>query len=408
MATNQRFKYRGINMKGRPVRGVMGAASEVDLYARLQSSGIELVQCSSMDKKKGPLAGMSFGNKVKVRDLIQLFLHMEQMQSAGVPLLDALADIRDTTEQDGLRDMMAEINRDVSEGSSLSEALAQHPKVFTNLYISLIAAGEETGDLTSSYLQLIKYLKWIDKMQAKVRKATRYPMILVAVVILTVVIMLGFVVPEIVGFIENLDQELPFATTSLMATSNFFQSYWWAVLAAPVVLVIGWFAARRMSDDIAYRQDVFMISTPVFGPLIRKINVARFSQTFGALFASGIDVLQGLDHASKTVDNLAIADALDGVREMVKAGSPLSEAFNASGEFPSMVVRMLKVGEESGNLTVVLDQVSEFYTADVDEAVEGLIAMIEPSLTAILGGMILWIAVAVFGPIYSSFDDLGF
>jgi type IV pilus assembly protein PilC len=117
-------------------------------------------------------------------------------------------------------------------------------------------------------------------------------------------------------------------------------------------------------------------------------------------------VLQGLEHASKTVNNRAIADALEGVREQVKAGSPLSEAFNASGEFPSMVVRMLKVGEESGNLTVVLDQVSEFYTADVDESVEGLIAMIEPSLTAILGVMILWIAVAVFGPIYSSFENL--
>jgi type IV pilus assembly protein PilC len=159
-------------MKGRPIKGVMGAANEVDLYNRLQSSGMELVQCQLLNKKKGALAGMMGSRGVKVRDLIQLFLHMEQMQSAGVPLLDALGDIRDTTENDQLRDMMTEIHRDVSEGSSLSEAIAQHPKVFTNLYISLIAAGEETGDLTSSYLQLIKYLKWVDKMQAKVRKAT--------------------------------------------------------------------------------------------------------------------------------------------------------------------------------------------------------------------------------------------
>lgn len=393
-------------MKGRPIKGVMGAANEVDLYNRLQSSGMELVQCQLLNKKKGALAGMMGARGVKVRDLIQLFLHMEQMQSAGVPLLDALGDIRDTTENDQLRDMMTEIHRDVSEGSSLSEAIAQHPKVFTNLYISLIAAGEETGDLTSSYLQLIKYLKWVDKMQAKVRKATRYPMILICVVILTIVVMMGFVVPQIVGFIKNLDQELPIYTTALMATSDFFKVYWWAVLSAPVALAFLWFFLRRMSDDIAYKQDVFMLSMPLFGPLIRKINIARFAQTFGALFASGIDVLQGLDHASKTVNNRAILDALDGVKEQVKAGSPLSEAFNTSGEFPSMVVRMLKVGEESGNLTVVLDQVAEFYTADVDESVEGLIAMIEPSLTALLGGMILWIAVAVFGPIYGSFENL--
>lgn len=406
MATNQRYKYRGINMKGRPVRGVMGAANEVDLYNRLQGGGIELIHCALLDKKKGRLAGLGLGGKVKVRDLIQLFLHMEQMQSAGVPLLDSLADIRDTTEQDNLRDMMAEIHRDVSEGSSLSEAIGRHPKVFNNLYISLIGAGEETGNLTSSYLQLIKYLKWIDKMQSKIRKATRYPTILVIVVILTVVVMMGFVVPQIVGFIKNLDQELPIYTTALMATSDFFKAYWWAVLIAPVIMVASWFIARRLSDDIAYRQDVFLLTVPIFGPLIRKISIARFAQTFGALFASGIDILQGLEHASKTVSNKAILDALNEVREKVKAGSPLSEAFNASGEFPSMVVRMLKVGEESGNLTVVLDQVAEFYTADVDEAVEGLIAMIEPFLTALLGGMILWIAVAVFGPIYSSFENL--
>lgn len=393
-------------MKGRPIKGVMGAANEVDLYNRLQSSGMELVQCQLLNKKKGALAGMMGSRGVKVRDLIQLFLHMEQMQSAGVPLLDALGDIRDTTENDQLRDMMTEIHRDVSEGSSLSESIAQHPKVFTNLYISLIAAGEETGDLTSSYLQLIKYLKWVDKMQAKVRKATRYPMILIGVVILTIVVMMGVVVPQIVGFIKNLDQELPIYTTALMATSDFFKAYWLAVLSTPVIMVFLWFFTRRMSDDIAYKQDVFMLSMPLFGPLIRKINIARFAQTFGALFASGIDVLQGLDHASKTVNNRAILDALDGVKEQVKAGSPLSEAFNTSGEFPSMVVRMLKVGEESGNLTVVLDQVAEFYTADVDESVEGLIAMIEPSLTALLGGMILWIAVAVFGPIYGSFENL--
>ena len=144
------------------------------------------------------------------------------------------------------------------------------------------------------------------------------------------------------------------------------------------------------------------------GPLIRKINIARFAQTFGALFASGIDILKCLESARSTVTNLAIAEALESSQELVKAGSPLSEAFNASGEFPSLVIRMLRIGEESGNLTVVLDQVAEFYTNDVDEAVQGLITMIEPLLTGILGIMILWIAVAVFGPIYSSFEDMDF
>jgi type IV pilus assembly protein PilC len=404
---NERFKYRAINNKGRPVRGVISAANETDLYNQLQSAGLELVQCASMSKKRGLLANIGM-KKVKVRDLIQLFLHMEQMQSAGVPLLEALGDIRDTTDLDRLRDILSDVYRDVSEGSSLSEAMAQHPKVFTKLYVSLIASGEETGDLTSSYRHLIKYLKWVDDMQTKVRKATRYPTILVVVIVVTIVFMMAVVVPQIVGFIEFLGQDLPFYTTALIATSKFFKAYWWAVLIAPVLAFVLFKVMRKSSDTFRFESDKILLDIPIMGPLIRKISIARFAQTFGALFASGIDVMQGLRNARETVTNLYLVDALEGVEQQVAAGSPLSESFNASGEFPSMVVRMLKVGEESGNLTVVLDQVADFYTKDVDEAVQGLIAMIEPFLTALLGVMIAWIAIAVFGPIYSSFENMDF
>lgn len=404
----QRFKYRAINNKGRPVRGVISAQSEVDLYKQLQSAGLELVQCASMDKKRSlPGAGL-LAPKVKVRDLIQLFLHLEQMQDAGVPLLDALGDIRDTTDHNALRDMMTEIHRDVSEGSSLSEALAMHPKVFKSLYVSLVGSGEETGDLTASYRQLVKYLKWVDAMQTKVRKATRYPMIVTVVVIITILVMMTVVVPQIVGFIGNIGQEIPWYTTALMNTSDFCVNYWWGILATPFVLVGLFLGLRKVSADFAYRLDLMLITMPIFGPIFRKINVARFSQTFAAMFASGIDILKGLRAAQTTVNNLALNEALDGIYEQVQSGSPLSDSFNASGEFPSMVVRMIKVGEESGNLTVVLEQVSEFYTNDVDEAVDGLIAMIEPFLTLFLGGMIIWIAAAVFGPIYSSFENIDF
>ncbi len=380
---------------------------------------MELLQCAPLVKKKGALGGLALTKKVTVRDLIQLFMHLEQMQGAGVSLLDALADIRDATDHDGLRDIMAEICRDVSEGAALSEAMALHPKVFKPLYVSLIASGEETGDLTSVYLHLIHFLKWIDEMQAKVRKATRYPMILVVVILITIYVMMGHVVPDIVGFIENIDQAIPWYTQWLMNTSDFFADPVFSLLGfpvsggmllllAPVVLFFILKAIRTLSDDMAYRFDTIALSVPIAGPLIRKINIARFAQTFGALFASGIDILKSLDSARGTVANLALAEALDVVYERVQTGAPLSTAFNETGEFPSMVVRILKVGEESGNLTPVLEQVSEFYTKDVDEAIQGLISMIEPFLTMVLGGMIAWIALAVFGPIYSSFENIGF
>jgi type IV pilus assembly protein PilC len=400
-----KYKYRAINGLGKPVRGVLTAANEQDLFAQLQEAGLELITCSDSSKKHGFLSG--FGKKkITIRELIQFFMNLRQMQAAGIPLLDSFADLRDTADNDHFRDVLSELYRELSEGSSFSEAMESHPKVFSNLHVSLISSGEENGDIQGSCRQLVKYLKWVDSMQSMVRKATRYPMFLLAAVILTVVVMMAFVVPQIVGFISSLDQELPFSTRSLMATSDFFVAHWLEVIIGLVSFVAIVIALFRTSDGFAYQVDSLMLRTPIMGDLIRKINIARFSQTFGSLFKGGIDVLKALDAASNTVTNRVLKRGLDDVQEYVKSGDSLSVAMNKSGEFPSMVVRMLRVGEESGNLTEVLDQVAEFYTNDVDEEVQKVIAMIEPSLTAILGGMILWIAVGVFGPIYSSFENL--
>lgn len=413
----KRYKYKAINENGRAIRGTIAAASESDLYNQLQVAGMELIDCSVQEDKGSFISSRLTGKRIKTRDLIQFFVHMEQMQSAGVPLMDALGDVRDTTENDQLRDITTEIYRDVADGSSLSDAMARHPKVFHNLYVSLVRAGEETGDLTFIYVQLIKYLKWMDDMHSKVKKATRYPIIVTFVVLLVIVVMMGFVVPQIVGFLDNLDQELNIFTTSLQATSKFFSTPLFhilglpipgglVVLSVPVILYAAIKALKKASNEFAYRYDMMMLSMPLVGPLIRKITIARYAQTFGSLFSSGIDIVSALRSARQTVENLAMVEALEAVEKYVESGSSLSEAFNACGEFPSLVVRMVRIGEESGNLGPVLTQVSDFYTKDVDEAVQAMITMIEPLLTAILGVMILWIAVAVFGPIYSMLETI--
>ena len=403
----ERYKYRAINAKGRPTRGVISAANEVDLYAQLQTAGMELLDCSpiSTGRKFNLSARLE---KVETRDLIEMFIHMEQMQSAGVPMLDSLSDIRDASEKQVMRDVMSDIARDVTEGSSLSEAMERHPKVFKTLYVSLLKAGEETGNLTSAYKQLVEYLKWVDQLQVRVKKATRYPMVVGAVVFLTIVVMMGYVVPQVVGFISGMDQELPFYTVALMACSEFFQAYWWVVIMMPILMFFAVKFLKKISWEFAYQWDRLMLKAPIAGSIIRKITIARYAQTFGALYSSGINVISALKSARETVTNLAMVEAMESVEEYVQAGSPLSDAFNASGEFPSMVIRMLKIGEESGNLKKVLDQISDFYTKDIDDTIDGLIAMIEPGLTAVLGILILWIAAAVFGPIYSSFENIDF
>lgn len=392
------------------------ALNENDLYRQLQTAGLELVDCSAIrNQASGGAAGL-FAPKIVLRDIIQFFIQMEQMQSAGVPLLESLGDIRDTTDKTVFRDMLAEIHRDVSDGTSLSEAMVKHPKVFKPLYVSLVAAGEETGDLTSSYLQLVKYLKWVDAIQAKIRKATRYPIIVTVVVLGTIIFMMTSVVPQIVGFLKFLDLELPWFSVWLIATSNFFVepqfhifglpiygSY--IVVAVPTAIFLLIKFLRKSSESVAYNLDKMYVNAPVIGPIIRKISIARYAQTFAALYASGISILSALKSARETVSNLVMIEAMETVEVQIREGNPLSKSFNASGEFPSMVVRMVKVGEESGNLTPVLDQVSEFYTHDVNEAIEGMIEMIQPTLTAILGLMIAWIAAGSLGPIYMNLGN---
>jgi type IV pilus assembly protein PilC len=283
--------------------------------------------------------------------------------------------------------------------------------------LSLIKAGEDTGDLTAVYRQLVKYLKWVAEMQSKVKKAMTYPIIVMVVVLLTICVMMGIVVPQIVDFIRNMDRELGWITTSLIATSDFFKNPLFhifglpvpggvIVLLTPVILFSILKGMCRLSDNFEYHVHSMMLKTPILGNLIRKTSIARYAQTFGALFASGIDVISALKSARQTVNNRVLLEAMEMIENYVQTGSPLSEAFNYSGEFPSMVVRMLKIGEESGNLTVVLEQVSEFYTKDVDETVTSLIATVEPTLTGILGLMILWIAAGVFGPIYAMIGEL--
>ncbi len=401
-----KYNYRALNKSGRPVRGSLTAANETDLFQQLQEGGFELIDCKAVNTK-GSKFKIGGGGRVQVRDKIQLFVHLEQLQKAGVPLLDGLADIRDTTESAKLRDVATEIHREVSEGASLSEAMSKHPTVFDQIFVSLISSGEETGNLINSFAQVVKQLKWQDAMQSKIKKATRYPKILMVVVTGVISLMMGYVVPEVTGFLANIGQELPPVTVALINTSSFVTNYGLYLLVGFVVGLVLFKVLRRTSEPFKYHTDYLSLRVPVLGPLSQKIALSLFCQTFAVLFNSGLEVLKCLKSASNTSTNLVIKSALENVEEQVREGNPISKSLETTGEFPVMVVRMIKIGEESGNLSGVLEQVAEFYDKDVNEAVDAMIQMIEPALTVVMGGMILWIVAGVFGPIYNSFESVG-
>ena len=242
------------------------------------------------------------------------------------------------------------------------------------------------------------------------RKATRYPMIVVTVVGLTIIIMMAYVVPEITQFFSNLSEngKLPLLTVALMATSAIFRSYWWLMIGSIVAFVTGLVTLRHMSERFLLWTDRLMLDMPVFGPLVRKMNIARFVHTVSVLYVAGIPLLEGLRTAANTLTNRVLRASIDEVLEAITAGRSLSDALTGTGEFPQIVPLLVKTGEETGRMEMMLNQIASFYNADVDEEVQKMIAIIEPALTGILGGIILWIAVAVFGPIYQLFEDIDF
>lgn len=401
-----KYTYRAVNDAGRPVRGMMDAANEEDLGTKLEQSNLALVDYKVLSEGASKLRGFK-SKKVKLRDLIQMFVQMEQLQKAGVPLLESLNDARDSTDSPRLKEIMTDVCKEVSEGTSFSSALTRHPTVFEPIFISLINAGEETGTLPKAFEQVIHHLKWTYEMRRKITKATRYPKILLVVVIGVIFVMMTKVVPQVTDFLKDMGQNLPPVTLALLATSEFFQEYSLYILGGLITFYIGFTTARRVSFRFRYLTDKMFLRAPISGPLIRKISLSSFSRTFGVLFISGLDILKCIDAAKLTATNLVLIESLGIIRERVQEGMPLSEGMKQSGEFPLLVTRMVRIGEESGNLTHVLNQVSEFYDKDVNDAIDGMIQSIEPTLTGILGGLVLWIAAAVFGPIYDSLGSMG-
>ncbi|MCH7930820.1 MAG: type II secretion system F family protein [Proteobacteria bacterium] len=398
------FAYRAMDQRQRWLRGRLRAVSELELDQRLRDRGVDLIDCKEIKVTRGLNL---FGSKISSRDLTQFCIHLEQMDAAGVPLIESLSEARDSVVSQQLQDVITEIERDVNEGAPLSTAFGAHPEVFGEVFSSLIAAGETTGNLTDSFNQLVRHLKWTEALNAKIKKATRYPIILGIAVFGAGMFMMMFVVPQVVEMLKMIGQELPFATLALIATSNVIQDYWYLILSLPVAVFVLFKLARGTSEDFAFKTDVVALRLPVAGDVIRKMALSRFAHIFAVTFQSGIEILDCLESAKRMIGNRCLRQAVDVVKDQVQGGDSLSVAMRTSGEFPPMVVHMVKVGEDSGNLEATLWNVAEFYDRDVNEAVDAMISMIEPALIVVMGGMMAWIAVGVFGPLYSNLGSLG-
>lgn len=398
------FAYRALAADHRRVTGTLEAASELDLNRRLREANLDLISVKQTNRRG--VSWFRYSAPVTARDLIQLCIHIEQLSAAGVPLLDTLNDLREATEHPRLRDILTGVTRDVADGTRLAAAFAKHPRLFGPVFVGLIEAAESTGDYAAAFGQLARHLTWAEELRLRVRRALRYPLTLLTVVTAMIIFLMSFTVPQVVDFLEKSDQKLWLITKALIATSHVIAHGWWLFIGIFGLLVAGFIALRRASSDFALAADRLLLVIPLIGPLVKRVALSRFARMFGVLFTTGIGVIRSLESSGRLIGNRALAAELDRVQQSVEQGASLSEAMSMTGSFPALVIRMVRIGEETGRLPQTLENVSRFYDRDVDEATGRLIGLIEPALLLLVAIIILWIMVGVFGPVYNTAIEL--
>ncbi|MBY0406464.1 MAG: type II secretion system F family protein, partial [Rickettsiales bacterium] len=314
----------------------------------------------------------------------------------------------DASESPRLRDVLTGVYESVKNGNMLSQALAGYPRVFNDVFVGLVGSGEQTGNLSESFMHLADHLKWSADITRKIKKATRYPIVLLIVISMVISVLMLFVVPKLVDFLIAQGFSLPIHTRALIAVAYAFEHYWYIILGTPVLLIVGLILAYRTSDEFAYKMDVLTLKIPLIGPVVRKIDMARFTHFFAVMFNSGIDILEALEGGKSVVHNRVLRDSVELVKTNVTEGNSLTSSLRLSNQFPNLVIRMFKVGEDSGNMKEALENVNFFYNREVNDAVEAMVGAIQPILTVVMGAMIFWVIAAVFGPLYESFSKIKF
>lgn len=395
------YAYKAVRDDGKIMTGSIEAMNALDLEAKLEKTGFELI--FSKEKKS---SHFFVKRKIDRGELIDFFIHMEQMVAAGVPILESIEEFKEGLNPSSLRTMIESLVNNIESGKTLSAAMAQENKVFSKLTTELIKVGEISGNLPAMFGEIKDGLIWQDELISKTKKLMMYPIFVGTLVFGVLCFMMMYLVPQMTSFIASLGGSLPIHTRALIATSDFFIDYWYVVLLSPICLVISIKISTKRSAKAKLYFDRIRLRIPMIGNVLQKIILARFASNFALLYRSGIGVLQGLDITCGIVNNRFVEQEIRYIHNRVTEGSTISDAFNRSQLFPPLVLRMIKAGEHSGNIDKALVNVSYFYDRDVKESIDKVERMIEPTMTVILGALLGWIMVSVLGPVYSLISSM--
>jgi len=397
------YTYKAVDPRGKTVMGRVEAANLFDLEQRLSRMDLDLVSGGPSSQ-----ASRFFGARVPRQDLINFCFHLEQLASAGVPVIEGLVDLRDSVENPRFREVVSGLIESIEGGRNLSQALAEFPEVFSKVFVSLVRSGEQTGKLPEVLKALTESLKWEDELAAQAKKLAMYPAFVGGIVLLVTFFLMIYLVPQMTGFIRNMGQDIPLQTRVLIAVSGFFVDWWWAIIAFPFVAWFGLKWAAKTNPAIEYALDRYKISLPLVGPILRKIILSRFASSFAMMYASGITVLDAIRSCEEIVGNKPLELALKSAGQQIADGKNMTAAFQDLGLFPPLVIRMLRIGENTGALDTSLLNVAYFYNREVRESIAKVQAMIEPALTLVLGAILGWVMLSVLGPVYDAISKMKF
>lgn len=394
------FAYRVRDKAGKTVDGTIEGDSSAAVATKLRQMGYIVLDVG--EKKEGlkrEITIPGLGGRIKSKDLTVFSRQFATMINSGLSLTRCLSILAEQTQSRALAKVVGKLKGDVEGGQSLSEAMAKHPKAFPPLFVNMVRAGETGGVLDEVLLRVAEHFEKEAGIKSKIKSAMAYPIAMLGFTFLITFVLITFIVPMFVGMFEQVGGELPLPTLILLKTSGAIKSFWWLGLA----IIIGCIYSYRFlkaRETSGFQIDRIKLHLPIFGPLIRKTVIARFSRTFSTLIASGVPILQALDIVGETAGNYVVRKGVQETRASIKEGETIARPLGETGIFPPMVVQMIAVGEETGALDSMLSKIADFYDEEVSAAVEALTSIIEPALIVIMGVLVGGIIISIYLPMF--------
>lgn len=401
------YQYVGRDSSGQQVDGKLEASSQESAKSQLQSKQIIL---TSLKEEQAAATGIKFSflpkRKVTLDDQVLLTRQLYALSKAGIPIIRALNGLAESSENPRLAEVLNDIANSLISGSELSTAFRQFPKIFSPIFISMVQVGENTGRLDLAFKKLTQHLELERETKKRIKSATRYPIFVMVAMIVAITVINVFVIPSFASVFAKLGADLPLATKVLMATSTFTLKYWWVIIFAITLSVFLWLRFIKTPEGLLWK-DTTILKLPLFGSLFKRIALSKFARSFSMMLSSGVPILRGLSIVSESVGNKSISLAIEDMYRGVERGERLTSTAAATGLFTPLVLQMMSVGEETGSVDDLLNDVADFYEEEIDYELNQLSDSIEPILLVFLGVLVLVLALGVFLPIWDLSGAMG-